>query len=260
MKKIQFVATYIREIDTLDSPSVVIESRRSRGATEKVFTTYSEYLSQMNLANCCKKTEKWDYTYYQYPYEKFIKMRFLKKRINYKKINYPILHAAILYSLNEKRKEHLLHSYFFNYALETSASEHALNMQVYNFFSHTSPFQGKETPGRRAHAAGFPYTAIGQTIEKQFGIEYNESQHPYLFTPDVNGDYFSLEPKGKRIKNHTYLGLAEDLIANLFLNNEDRQILLSPDYRHFGVGLRHYKERNYFEMDMFYVVLVAASN
>ena len=70
------------EIDTLNVQSVSSDSRRSRGASEQVFSNYSDYLSQMNLANCCKKTEKWDYTYYQYPYEKFSKMRFSKKGSN----------------------------------------------------------------------------------------------------------------------------------------------------------------------------------
>ena len=44
------------EIDTLNVQSVSSESRRSRGASEQVFSNYSDYLSQMNLANCCKKT------------------------------------------------------------------------------------------------------------------------------------------------------------------------------------------------------------
>lgn len=271
------------EIDTLNVQSVSNESRRSRGASEQVFSTYSDYLSQMNLANCCKKTEKWDYTYYQYPYEKFSKMRFLKKRIKFNKINYPILKAAILYTLNEVRKENQLPAYYFNYALETSASEHALNMQVYNFFSHTSPFRGKETPGKRALAAGFPYTLINQTIEKQFAIEYDKMYpcekcgHRFdnhldycnkcntrrafpLFTPDLNKDYFSHEYKGKPIKKHTYKGFAEALVSNLLMKNEDREVLLSPQFNHFGVGLRYYRDRQFFEMDMFYVVLVAGEN
>lgn len=274
----------VLQIDTSSITSPVQETRKSRGASESIYSTYSEYLNELSNAQCCKKVDRWDYSYYQYPYEKFKKMRFLKKRINFKKINYPILKAAILYTLNEIRKQHVLQTYYFNYALETAASEHALHMQVYNFFSHTSPIPGRETVGRRALAAGFPYTLISQSIKKQFGIEY-DIQHPcekcgnqlnnqmefcnkcgttreviLLFPPDVNGDYFSLEPKGKPIKNYTYIGLAEALVANLLMKKEDREVLLSSEFNHFGVGLRHYNERQYFEMDMFYVVIVAGKN
>ena len=73
-----------------------------------------------------------------------------------------------------------------------------------------------------------------------------------LFPPDLDKKYFSHGPKGKPIKNHTYIGLAEALVANLLIKNEDREVLLSPQFNHFGVGLRYYRDRQFY-MDMFYV-------
>jgi uncharacterized protein YkwD len=66
--------------------------------------------------------------------------------------------------LNEKRAAMGLAPFLLDEPLSVAASEHSREMRQHGFFSHTSPVEGKRSPGDRARRAGFRGRFSGENI------------------------------------------------------------------------------------------------
>jgi uncharacterized protein YkwD len=245
---------------TNDKVLPAIDSLRTRGDSPDLYSNYSSYLEAVASDECCKSLKYWDYEYYKYPYEEFSKMKFLKKRFNFKKINYPILQAAIIYKVNEYRRENNVPLLYFNRSLEAASVEHALDIEKTGVLSHTSGYPGRETPLRRAKAAGYTRSKVAENLSQDPAIEYDPESLVTIYTPDINGDYFSYKPKGKPIKPRTYMGMAERVLRSWKNNEALKKVVLTPDYLDVGVGIVHFKDNRFFGMDQFYVVQLFGGN
>lgn len=245
---------------TNDKVLPAIDSMRTRGDSPELFTDYATYLEAVAADDCCKSLKYWDYEFYKYPYEEFSKMKFLKKRFNFKKINYPILQAAIIYKVNEYRRENNVPMLYFNRSLEAASVEHALDIEKTGVLSHASGYPGRETPLRRAKSAGYTRSKVAENLSQDPAIEYDPETKITIYPPDINGGYFSYNPKGKPIKPRTYMGMAERVLKSWKNNEALKKVVLSPEYLDVGVGIIHFKDNRFFGMDQFYVVQLFGGN
>ncbi len=171
------------------------------------------------------------------------------ERIDMDNIDYPLLHAAIFYASNLEREKHNLPVFLHSPALEKAAKGHSDDMAARGFFSHESPVSGKETMQKRLSLAGIRNAYMGENIAETFGIEYEPGSPVY--TPDVNGGYFSYSYKGKPIENHTYLGFALAVVKQWMNSPGHRANILNPGYLYLGTGAAHYKNTDFHGMDYF---------
>ena len=246
--------------ETNDYALPAIDSLRTRGDSPDLYSNYSSYLEAVASDECCKSLKYWDYEYYKYPYEEFSKMKFLKKRFNFKKINYPILQAAIIYKVNEYRRENNVPLLYFNRSLEAASVEHALDIEKTGVLSHTSGYPGRETPLRRAKSAGYTRSKVAENLSQDPAIEYDPETKITIYPPDINGGYFSYKPKGKPIKPRTYMGMAERVLKSWKNNDALKKVVLTPEYLDVGVGIIHFKDNRFFGLDQFYVVQLFGGN
>jgi uncharacterized protein YkwD len=237
-----------------------VDSLITRSNSNDLYSSYYSYLDAVASDDCCKSLKYWDYEYYKFPYEEFIKMKFLKKRLNFKKLNYPILRAAIIYKVNEYRREQNLPLLYFNRSLEVASIEHALDIARTGVSSHIGGFPGRETPLRRAISAGYTRSKVAENLSQDPAIEFEPEDKKVIYTPEVNGGYFSYKLNGRPIKPRTYLGMAERVVKSFINNAEKKKVVLSSEYLDIGVGIVHFKDNRYFGMDEFYVVQLLGGN
>jgi uncharacterized protein YkwD len=115
--------------------------------------------------------------------------------------------------------------------------------------SHTSPVKGKRTLSNRLALVGIVNAHTGENIAESFGIEYQAGKSVY--TPDVNGGYFSYVPKGTPIRNHTYIGFARAVVSQWMNSSEHRANILNPRFTFLGAGAAHFTNESFFGMDSF---------
>jgi uncharacterized protein YkwD len=235
-------------------PDAFLENQKTRGDRESMNVNYTEYLEKIESENCCKDISEWNYSYYNISYEEFTGIIIANEEIDFKDIDYTLLQAAIFFETNHQRSLNGLEPLLFNKSLETAANEHAKDMTTYKFFSHTSPVSGKKSVGERAVKAGFNWTCVGENIAQSFGLEYEAGMSVY--TPNLNGGYFSYEYKGDPILPHTYLGFAKAVVQQWMDSEGHRENILSSSYTYLGTGCSHYPNTEFYMMDMFNAVQV----
>jgi uncharacterized protein YkwD len=187
--------------------------------------------------------------YDTHTYTSFANIPQANSRIDFEHIDYPLLHAAIFYETNRQRVLNGRKVFSHSPALEKAAKGHSDDMVNKNFFSHTSPVKGKETMVKRLALAGVTGGYKGENIAISFGIEYKAGKSVY--SPKQNGGYFSYTYKGKPIKNHTYLGLAKEVLHQWMTSPGHRANILNAQFTYLGTGASHYKNTGFFGMDNF---------
>jgi len=190
-----------------------------------------------------------DKDYENHTYDTFAELPAANKRIDFENIDYPLLYAAIFFETNRQRIRYKRKVFLHSPALEKAAKGHSDDMVKYNFFSHTSPVKGKETMTKRLALAGITSGYRGENIAYSFGIEYKAGKSVY--NPDQNNGYFSYSYKGDPILNHTYLGLAKEVL-NQWMNSPGHKAnILDTKFTYLGTGASHYKNPGFYNMDNF---------
>jgi uncharacterized protein YkwD len=192
----------------------------------------------------------WSYgDYDDYNYETFSNYGPARQRINFDNIDYPLLHAAVFYETNRMRAANGLSVFKHSPALERAAFGHSRDMVEHDFFSHYSPLSGKRDLQDRLALVGIRNTYMAENIAYTFGIEYEAGRGVY--NPAQNGGYFSYSYKGDPILNHSYLGLASEVVTQWMNSPGHRRNILNRNYIFLGAGAAHYSERDFYHMDQF---------
>lgn len=190
-----------------------------------------------------------DRDYEKYDYKTFALIEEANTRIDMKHIDYPLLQAAVFYETNRQRVLNKRPEFKHSPALERAAKGHSDDMVKYDFFSHESRVKGKRTMSDRLALVGISNCYSGENIAYTFGIEYKAGKSVY--SPVQNGGYFSYTYKGKPIKNHTYLGLAGEVVNNWMNSPGHKANILNKNFIYLGAGAAHYNDKDFYNMDNF---------
>ncbi len=186
--------------------------------------------------------------YHKHTYKTFAKFRPAHKRLKFTRIDYPLLHAAVFYETNRRRVQEGKKPFRHSPALEKAAWGHSRDMSKLHFFSHDSPVRGKESPFKRMAQEGVKTGYRAENIAYTFGIEYKAGRG--VFGPKQNGGYFSYKHRGKPIKNHTYLGVAREVVQWWMTSPGHRANILNSRLSYLGAGASHFKDSEGLLMDM----------
>jgi uncharacterized protein YkwD len=188
--------------------------------------------------------------YQRYSLDEFLALPALQETIDVQNIDYPLLHAAIFYLTNAERITRNVPPLEHHPSLELAAHGHSRAMVDRRFFSHTSPVPGHRQPRDRMIAAGFVGTRFGENIAKSHALQLIPGRG--LFHPGQTGGHFSYSIRGEPIPHHTYLSQAQRIVTQWMNSSGHRQNILRSAYTHLGVGVYHFQDAQFFNMDGFY--------
>ncbi len=195
--------------------------------------------------------------YEKYNWQSFYSFKPVNETIDIKNIDYALLNAAVFYVSNHYREKNNLAPFIHNENLENAASGHSFDMVNYSFFSHTSPVKNKQQFAERMRTAGV--TRFGEAAE-------NIAQN-YIFDYDYERGYFGTyegeKPNftysnGEKVKIHTYLSLAQAILAQWMRSRGHRENILNRNLTHLGCGLSVEKRENDRNFEKVYATQVFA--
>ena len=184
------------------------------------------------ISTICAKN--FDIDYKDYNYKSFAESRYAKIRFDIDSIDYHLLSMALFYETNRHRVLNGLPIFKHLDILDKSAFGHSRDMVEYNFFSHTSVISEKRSLSMRLREVGLNSCCWAENIAISFGIEYKSGRAVY--SPMQNGGYFSYQYRGKPIKNHTYLGVAVEVLKQWMNSAGHKRNILNPSFEYLGSG------------------------
>lgn len=185
-----------------------------------------------------------DYT--RYDASTFFALPQVQALIDPRQMDYPLLQAAVFYATNESRAGEGLAPFLHSQALEDAAAAHSQAMTQHNFFSHTSVIPGLESMTSRLSAVGIPPSAMAENIAQFSGLNYEPGK--LVYTPDVNGGFFSYEYKGTPLKPRSYAGAARHVLQQWMDSPGHRRNILNPNLKYLGAGLSAFEKKSFYNM------------
>jgi uncharacterized protein YkwD len=183
------------------------------------------------------KKSSWNKEMYEkYNWQSFYGYKPANETIDIKNIDYALLNAAVFYVTNYFREKNNLAPFKHNENLESAASGHSTDMVNFDFFSHKSPVKNKEQFVERMKAAGVTrFAEAAENIAQNYIFNY-ESGRGYF------GKYVGENPdftysNGEKVKIHTYLTLAQALLAQWMRSKGHRENILNRNLSHLGCGV-----------------------
>lgn len=161
-------------------------------------------------------------------------------------IDYPLLHAAVFYASNEARVGEGLAPFQHSAALEQAAAAHSQAMTQHGFFSHTSVIPGLESMKARLSAVGIPPSYMAENIAQFSGLDYTPGKPVY--SPQVNGGYFSYTHKGEPLKPRSYASAARHVLQQWMDSPGHRRNILNPRLKYLGTGLSAFEKKSFYNM------------
>ncbi len=196
--------------------------------------------------------------YNDYTFKSFSEIPKFDDTIDLNNVDIPFLEACIFYELNRRRDEANLPGFLFSPALSMAAKEHSNDMVALDFYSHSSPISGKEDPKIRLAKYGIKNAYIAENIAMGFGLVYQPGRPVY--TPEQNeSNYFSYELKGAPLPIHSYKTLSQNIVESWMNTISIRKNILNPRLIYTGIGVVHYKDSKFFNIDKFKITQKLAS-
>jgi uncharacterized protein YkwD len=179
--------------------------------------------------------------YYSYNLDNFRKAPVFIELINTKSPEVKILDAAIFYVTNEVRNKHNLPFLEYHRLLEETALLHSGNMVSMNFFDHINPKSRKyKNPEDRARSVGIQNPFLAENIIESFVLDYKSGKP--VFT-DGKGKFW-YKKKDQPLVVHTYLSLAERMVADWMDSPGHRANILSKKAIQLGCGTSFFENKN----------------
>ncbi|UCH14683.1 MAG: CAP domain-containing protein [Bacteroidales bacterium] len=206
----------------------------------KIFVLLSGY-------SFAQKSDIRDY-YSKINLKNFRKEKLFNEQINFDSIDFSRLHAAIFFVTNEERAKKRLS--FLEYApeLERAALMHSRDMYEKKFFSHYNPSDRlKKTPNDRAALAGILNPYLAENIATSHGLQYKSGEKVFVRGPGQ----FSYKIDGQLIPPHTYLSMAETIVASWMGSKGHRRNILSDEALQLGCGTYFYQDKAFNNMPTF---------
>lgn len=149
------------------------------------------------------------------------------------RVDIPLLNAALFYETNRQRVLQKMSQFMYSNALEKSATMHSNDMARLNFFSHTSTVRGRETMVKRINMMGITNAAMAENIADSFILN-----HPAGVSYQIRSDGFYY--KNKKIRNRTYLEMAQAILDQWMNSPGHRKNILSTKVTYLGTGSEAY--------------------
>lgn len=167
--------------------------------------------------------------YSRHDFESFSALKEAHEEINPETVDLSLLNAAIFYETNRQRVQQGLKPFLHSSALEKAAYGHSKDMAELNFFSHQSPVAGKGSMQQRLARVGITRTYMAENIADHFLMN-----HPAGTPYQIRGDGFYYQ--GKKIRNRTYLEMAEAFLIQWMNSPGHRRNILDPRGVYLGCG------------------------
>ncbi|GJQ60460.1 MAG: CAP domain-containing protein [Candidatus Scalindua sp. AMX11] len=178
-------------------------------------------------------------------YKNFREYSEFNEVVNPKNFKPEILNAAIFFATNEIRSKKRLSILDYHPLLEAAATLHSEEMVNKNFFGHTNKKNKRlEEPEDRAKVAGIVNASIAENVMEGFIINYKSGDKVVAQGPGE----FSKQNSNQLLPAHTYLTLADQLLANWMNSKGHRANILSNKAVQLGCGTAFYKMQNFNDM------------
>lgn len=184
--------------------------------------------------------------YTRYDADTFFALPQVQALIDPRQIDYPLLQAAVFYATNAARTGEGLAPFLHSQSLEDAAAAHSQAMTQHGFFSHTSVIPGLESMKARLIAVGIPDGYMAENIAQFSGLNYEPGKAVY--TPDVNGGFFSYEYQGTPLKPRSYAGAARHVLQQWMDSPGHRRNILNPQLKYLGAGLSAFEKKSFYNM------------
>ena len=121
--------------------------------------------------------------------------------------------------------------------LTQAAQEYALYLSKSSYFDHVHPSDPtRETPLKRAVAAGSPYMSTAENLAKIAALKSNYNQKTF-FIITTTPPRFSTSRGGPALELHTYQSASEQLVEGWMNSTSHRENIFSHEWTTTGCGV-----------------------
>ncbi|MEL6584173.1 MAG: hypothetical protein AAFQ36_10110 [Pseudomonadota bacterium] len=118
------------------------------------------------------------------------------------------------------------------------AQGHTDDMSAGGFFSSNSPIIGKGTLGERLESENVRFAEALENLQKGFFMNYNKATN-FRVINAPRCQYAQIDASGRPrlISRHTYITMAQDLVADMMNTPSQRAAIMSPSASRQGIAI-----------------------
>lgn len=148
----------------------------------------------------------------------------------------PKLQHRLCDEVNRVRRRHALPSLHTSPWLTQAAQEYALHLSKSSYFDHIHLSDTtRETPLKRAMAAGSPYVSTAENLAKIAALKGSYDQRTF-FIITTTPPRFSAEKGGPALDMHSYQSASEQLVEGWINSTSHRENIFSHEWTTTGCG------------------------